>query len=252
MKHAMILPAVLAICGAMPARATSFTSDSYYVGAQDVPSDLDFVFTLQGAGLTLNSNGTLSAPPVLLDNSGTPFWNTLSVDGAGKNFGNCLYTTAPNPCTGGGPINPSAQYLSNGGVSVAFQFYGATGSVTYTTNAAIQADDDYLYWCNYSGCHALTDGSFTPGNDTFWLKIVDYDVGAFTSNLPGWDGTYNFAVALNPGSGGSDKAPVTTPEPVSFVLAGTGLMGIYLFRRRRPRMSPSRPPTMNSEPSVSM
>ena len=234
MKSTVSLLTVLAICGAMPALATSFTSDSYYIGAQDMPNDLDFVFTLQGAGLTLSSSGTLTSPPVLLDNGGAPFWNTLSVDGAGKNFGNCLYTTAPNPCTGGAPINPSAQYLSNGGASVGFQFFGATGSVTYTTNAAIQADDDHLYWCNSGGCHALTDGSFTPGTENFWLKIVDYDVGSFTSNRPAWDGNYYFAVALNPNSGSSVQAPAITPEPVSFVLAGTGLLGIYLFRRRRP------------------
>jgi hypothetical protein len=235
MKNALILPAVLAICGSVPALANSFTSDSYYVGAQDMPNDLDLVFTLQGAGLTLSSSGTLTAPPVPLNNGGDPFWNTMSVDGPDKNFGNCLYTIAPNPCTGGAPINPSAQYLSNGGASVGFQFFGATGSVTYTTDAAIQADDDQLYWCNSGGCHVLTDGSFTPGTGNFWLKIVDYGIGSFTSNRPAPDGNYYFAVALDPGRSGNGQETANTPEPVPSLLVGTGLMGICFFRRRRPR-----------------
>ena len=234
LKNRMILRAVLVMCGAMPALATSFSSDAYYVSAEDMPNDLDFVFTLRGVGLTLSSSGTLTAPPVILDNSGSPFWNNLSVDGPGQNFGNCLYTAAPNACTGGAPINPSAEYLSNGGASVGFEFFGATGSVTYTSDIAAPGNDDTLYWCNTGGCHALTDGSFTPGTGDFWFKIVDYDLGRYTSITPGWNGTYNFAVALDPNRGGSNDTPTLTPEPVSFVLASTGLIGIYLIRRRRP------------------
>jgi hypothetical protein len=197
-----------------------------------MPNDLDFVFTFAGAGLTLSSTGTLNPPPAAVNNSGTPFWNTLSIDGAGKNFGNCLYTAAPNPCTGGGPINPLAQYLSNGGNSVAFEFFGATGSVTYTSNAPLQGAEDTLYWCNAGGCHTFIDGSFTPGTGNFWLELVDYDFDPSTSNTPNADGSYNFAVALNPSRNGG---PITaTPEPVSFVLAGSGLVGIYLIRRRKP------------------
>jgi hypothetical protein len=234
MKNGMILPVVLAICGAIPALATSFSSDAFYVGAEDLPNDFDFVFTLKGVGLTLSSHGTLTPPPVVLNNSGTPFWNNLSIDGAGKNFGNCLYTAAPNACTGGAPINPSAEYLSNGDASVAFEFFGATGSVTYTSDAALQGDEDTLYWCNSGGCHEVTGSSFTPGTGDFWFKIVDYDVGAYTSFAPAWNGSYSFGAALNPSGGGGDQASTITPEPVSFVLAGTGLIGIYLIRRRKP------------------
>src|SRR5579871_5386703 len=133
----LIAPAALFAAVALPAHATSFSSDAYYVGVEDRPvsglgaGDKDYndlVFTLSGAGLKLNSNGTLSDPTAPNDN-GSPFWNNLSVDGAGKNFGNCLYTAGPNACTGGAPIDPSAKYLSNGGGFAGFDFSGASGSV---------------------------------------------------------------------------------------------------------------------------
>ena len=53
---------------------------SYYVGAEDrtgMGADYDFndfVFTLSGAGLTLNSSGTLSNP-ITPNNNGSPFWD---------------------------------------------------------------------------------------------------------------------------------------------------------------------------------
>ena len=133
----------------------------------------DRVFTLTGTGLTLNSIGTLSAPDAP-GTSGTPFWNNLSGDGAGKNFGNCLYSPSVNGCTGGAPINPSAEYLSNGGTSVALDFT-STGTVTYAFDAAIHGDTDILSWCNSGGCAAIaTSGTtiFSPGG-TFWFKLQD-------------------------------------------------------------------------------
>src|ERR1700712_4080181 len=134
LKRRFILaaPAVLLLGAALPAHATSFTSDNYYVGVEDHPTSgqgtgdkdyNDLVFTLSGSGLKLNSSGTLSNP-TSPNNNGAPFWDNLSGDGAGKNFGNCLYTATPNACTGGAPINPSAQYLSNRGGFAGFDFSG--------------------------------------------------------------------------------------------------------------------------------
>src|SRR5512141_1090066 len=104
----LIVPAAVLLGAALPAHATSFSSDNYYVGVEDRPTSgqgagdkdyNDFVFTLSGSGLKLNSNGTLSNP-ITPNNNGAPFWDNLSADGAGKNFGNCLYTPASNACTG--------------------------------------------------------------------------------------------------------------------------------------------------------
>jgi hypothetical protein len=233
MNKMMILPAALLVCAAIPASAGSFSSDAYYVGVEDHSgrsSDYDyndFVFTLTGSGLTLSSGGTLSNP-ITPNNNGNPFWDNLSNDGANRNFGNCLYTAATNACTGGAPIDPSAKYLSSGGGSVAFDFFGATGAVSFTSDAAIHSDNDTLDWCNSGGCTAITGGSFTPGSGTFWFKLIDSSTGSsYTSISPAQNGIYNFAVALDPQSG------TATPEPVSFLLAGTGLVGIYFVRRRK-------------------
>jgi hypothetical protein len=234
MKKMMILPAALLMCAAIPASASSFSSDAYYVGVEDHSgrsSDYDYndyVFTLTGSGLTLSSGGTLSNPVTPNDN-GNPFWDNLSADGANRNFGNCLYTAATNACTGGSPINPAAKYLSSGGASVAFEFFGATGAVSFTSDAALHSDNDTLDWCNSGGCTAITGSSFTPGSGDFWFKLVDSSTSSsYTSTNAAQNGIYNFAVALDPQGGGT-----STPEPVSFLLAGTGLIGIYFVRRHK-------------------
>ena len=158
LKQMVVVPAILLVATAVPSFATSFSSTAYYVGAEDhTGGDYDYndqVFTLTGAGLQLISSGTLSAP-VAPGTSGTPFWNHLSGDGAGNNFGNCLYTTVNNACTGGTPLNTLAQYLSNGGGSVGFEF-SSTGTVSYTFDAAFHGDTDILSWCNSGGCSAIT------------------------------------------------------------------------------------------------
>ena len=125
-----------------------------------------------------------------------------------------------NACTGGAPLNSSAEYLSNAGASVGFEF-SSTGTVTYTFDAALHGDNDVLSWCNSGSCSAITTGSttFNPGGD-FWFKLQDLSThhSYLSTNT-------NFAVALNPSG-------QNTPEPVSSVLAGSGLIGIYLLRRR--------------------
>ena len=208
-RAVLCLPLVIFAGAGTPAHAAAFTSSAYYVGAEDhsgAGSDYDyndFIFTFSGAGLTLNSNGTLSNP-ITPDNNGSPFWDHASGDGAGKNLGNCLYTPAPNACTGGSPISPSVQYLSSGGNFAGFDFSGATGSVKFALNAALHGDNDVFYWCtDAADCHEIAgSGAFTPGSGDFYLKLVDTSTGnTFTST------TSNFAVALDPVQ--------ATPEPLS-------------------------------------
>ncbi len=228
---ALGVPAALVIGAALPAHATSFSGDAYYVGVEDHPTSgqnvgdkdyNDLLFTLSGTGLKLNSAGTLSNP-MTPNNSGSPFWDNLSGDGAAMNFGNCLYTAANNACTGGAPIDPSAKYLSSGGNFVGFDFSGASGSVTLTIDDAFHSDNDTLFWCTDPiHCHAITNGgTFTPGSGTFYFALLDTTgtTHSYTSE------NSNFAVALD--------TIQATPEPWSLALTGSGLLGLSLLRRRR-------------------
>jgi hypothetical protein len=181
--------------------------------------------------LKLNSNGTLSNP-ITPNNDGSPFWDNLSSDGSGKNFGNCLYTAATNHCTGGAPIDPSAKYLSSGGGFAGFDFSGASGSVTLTIDAALHSDNDTLYWCtDFSHCHVITSGgSFSPGAGAFYFTLLDTTGTYYSYNSE----TSNFAAALNP----NQATPVQpTPEPWSLALTGSGLLGLFFLRRRRTHSS---------------
>ena len=89
LKTIVVMPVALLVVTAIPSFATSFSSTAYYVGAEDqTGGDYDYndqVFTLTGSGLQLISSGTLSAP-VTPGTNGSPFWNNLSGDGAGKNL----------------------------------------------------------------------------------------------------------------------------------------------------------------------
>jgi len=224
-RAVLFMPALAFLGAAIPAHGSAFTSSAYYVGVEDHSGgDYDYndlVFTLSGAGLTLNSSGTLSNP-FTPNNNGFPFFDNASTDGAGKNFGNCLYTAVSNACTGSA-LNTSAQYLSSGGGFAGFDFSGATGSVSLTLNAAIHTDHDTLYWCTSAvSCNALSGStSFNPGTGTFYFKLIDTTGNdhTFTST------NSNFAVALNPIQ--------STPEPLSLGLTGAGLIGMYFIRRRR-------------------
>jgi len=236
LKRCFVLaaPVILFAGVALPAHATSFSSVDYYVGVEDAPvtgwgaGDKDYndlIFTLSGAGLLLNSNGTLSNP-IAPNNSGSPFWNNLSIDGTGKNFGDCLYTAAKNPCTGGAPIDPSAKYLSNGGSFAGFSFSGASGSVTLSIDVSLHTDHDTLYWCtDPSSCHVITNGgSFNPGSGSFYFSVMDGSYYTYTSQ------TSNFAAALSPIQPLTPIQP--TPEPLSLALTGSGLLGFVFLRRR--------------------
>src|SRR5215831_16720930 len=84
----------------------------------------DLVFSLSGAGLTLNTvvgDGALFAKPAVLNsgsgtatpNAATPFWNNPSLDGAGGfNVGWCIY--GGGSCNGGVGLAPADLYAANG------------------------------------------------------------------------------------------------------------------------------------------
>jgi hypothetical protein len=231
--------AILFAIAALPAFATTFTAPAYYVGIEDhIGGDYDYndlIFTLTGAGLQLTStNGSLNAP-VVPNNDATPFWDRASQDGAGRNYGNCLYTPSVNNCAGS-PIDPTAEYLAGpGGVSTDFSFT-ASGTVNLVYDIRFAGDVGNLLWCNGGGCTAITFSPNSPGGTasfdstlggggTFWFRFVDVTTGGTTFNSNTVGGINNFAVSA------------AVPEPATFALVGgilLGLGGIGWRRRRRP------------------
>src|ERR1700722_17928395 len=103
-------------------------ADTYYGGFEDtVGGDYDYndlVFSLSGAGLTLNSSGTwYGESTATLGTSGTPFWNHASGDGPNDNIGYCMY--------GGGNCNGGTA-LDAGGYFLARSTKGAVKNRTFT------------------------------------------------------------------------------------------------------------------------
>lgn len=234
MKLFKVFALAVAFCLTTPLWASTTT---IYGGFEDTTgsgSDYDYndlVFSISGNGLTLNSTGQWFNPSgLVLGTSGSPFWNNASSDGPNYNIGYCMY--GGGSCNGGVALDSNGDYLatSTGGSvnDVYFSLPSVGSGVDTTITLSISADTDTLGWAlvsNPTVVHALGgvgSYSFTPGGNFELVGIVNGSTDYYSDS----------------GSGVSQFAFfASTPEPSSFMLLGSSLLGAAGMLRRRMRMS---------------
>ena len=184
-------------CGPAPYGTVSLTQN----GTHEVDFSVSlfdpnmFVFTGQAGAFTFDLN---IAPSNLLI--------TLSADSISAGFSSTV--------VGG---TPQAEHMAGFG----------------KFNYAIQGDENH------------TQGGSTPIGQLLTFSVVDnsapISISDFEFNSTGGMGSYFAADILNkpalgtPSTGfvGTDDRAQVTPEPATFLIAGAGLLGVGLFRRKR-------------------
>jgi hypothetical protein len=241
-----IAPAMLVLlCAAMASASvttSTFVANGTSTGGDAVDAKAVFSFNNMNDQLTVTLTNLLANPSSVAQDI-TDFGFQLQTSaGTISCNSNCLMPYAPFTTTilGTVTVNPGGSYTVNptnavpgwavtggsGGFTLnalaGNSIIGPPGSAGYTNaKSTITGINQSAQWTFLlAGLPNLSTTTVTPTH-------VVFSFGTTAGDLFSCDSTANDCAGLG-------FTPTSTPEPWTFVLAGTGLVGIYFIRRRRP------------------
>jgi hypothetical protein len=194
---------------------------------------LEFHITTGAAGTVSFAGG---AHPLVGTNLAVA--NVVALDAAGNQVGgmnactNCFLNFTTGGFTGTGASSPTWDFAGGGTIALTGDF-PAAGSTLFS--GSFGTDGASVLWLSNSS--KIVGGSFSDTKDPALLAFF----GLTTAQ---WDGAFNIAVQAAGAPGdpftstrlyGSDisNSPAPNPEPGTWVLLGSGLIGLRRFMRRQ-------------------